>query len=1171
MAAEITDIRAYSTLGTDNLPRFLARNGSNQIFLDDGSQVGTLTGTSKGACFIPYRPNASPQSWMYTGSQGDYKKYSAPDASDVVLEYEVGIEEQQLPPEACPTQFQYTDYFGFAASWVAAGTASAIADTNRITDTCGDVLQDPASGALPDSKCSVGVTSLEGYQIGMPLDIDGRPAMVQALFPEINNGNPLSIESIFYFSGTTGPCVIVPTQSPVPQAFQSGGAAPSPYSDTQLSALTRGSLVELAGGAGTETVFVLSVSIGPDGTICFEADTTLGFVAADTITGIPAFSVSNIAPAQAGTAITLRDITYLQTGAGIGTISENLGATRPFNIPSADGTSITQQYDYVCFAINISDLERLVAVTFIFNINPSVTFDTDGYSVQLTASDLVAHPPVQTQVDALFAKFNAGLITLAQLTEQVNALSILPVAQYSTLLIPITSLKRFGGNAGLTLSDTNGIRVQVETTGTVNIRTGPFFVGIGDQPDIGPTGSGYDYLVRTRSSLTGAASNPSPPMRYAVTARRQSIVISMLDTNTDTQDDLWDIYRRGGSVNDFHYIGSTPNTGGTDQFTDNFYDTAARAGNIIERDNYQPWPTIDLPYNATAGVADGVTTAISIIGSVVIITYSAAAPFTDPAPAAILRWLPGTLIQIDGLNAYRLWCRPVAFTLATPPATDYFSYMFRLVENAGTATPNTLDIKEPVVANQDLAYLWGPDAEGTVFGCGDPLRPGTLYYCKPFTPDSAPDSYNQELCPPSEPLLGGEVINGLSYGSSTKRWWALYPSFDPSSSVRYQAVEKPVKRGLAAPYAKATDGKTIFFCAEDGIWTVEGQSLTDEDLYNIFPHEGVEGIDYVYGGKTVYAPDYKYASDFRLSYKNFFLYFDYRDSEDLPRTLVCDLRNPEVPAWSVDVYADPIRCHYGVEQQAGTLLDSSSTYPKILMGDDNGKVHVQADRVNDNLIPITAVVATAEFNGGDIRSDQLFNDEFLDLIPNALNGVSATIMEGGSAPQAAVVIPTSVSRVQTNIPVGLELKYMGVMLEWIDDFTQQDDPTLVRAWQPMYQGVPISVFIWKNQGTDFGILGYKHLRQVLFAYKATAEVTLTITVYDGTSPAVVVLPSTAGAYQKTMFPFSFNKGMLYFISASSTAEWQPYLEDCEFYVGGWDRGTEYSVIRDINAVQGIKS
>lgn len=1139
--AAITDIRAYSTLETDNFPVLLVRDSSNRIFVDSG-QVGTLDGSSQGACMIPYRPNQSPQAWMYVAAAEDYKKYSAPDiVTGGVTEFEVGIEEQHNSPDAAPNIFGFTDYFGLAASWAQGGTATAPANGTRVSDTAGTVIVDPASGAAPNNFSSIQVSSTKSYQVGMALAVNGKPTVVQQVYPALNGGQSVNIASIFFFSGTTGRCVIVPTQGPTPTAFQSAQVDPSLAVQNPLSAIRRGSLVALTGASGTELVFVLSVTNGPNGTICFECTTAHNYVAGNTITGVPAIGCSGIAVTDGGFAISVRDIVYSQIGAGVGTMSENLGVNRPFSIIGVNNAT-TQQYDYVSFAINISDLSKLVAVTFIFNVDPVVTFDTNAFYAVFTPADFIGHPP--------------------------GPLGLIPSNEFQQFMVPINSLIRMGSDQGVTLSDTNGIQIKIETTGSLSVAAGIFYVGIGLQPDVGADGTPYRYIVRTRNSITGAVSNPSPESRYGIYPRRQSVRVTMRDTNSDSQDDIWDVFREGGHVNAFHYIGSTPNTGGADVFTDNYFDTAALGGSELEYDNFQPWPTIDLPFVVTAGGGSGITVQIKVIGTVVLVIWYSASVFTDQAPATILRWLPGTLMTLDNLNAYTLWNRPTLVTLASPPAAHYFAYMFRIVENAGTATPQTLNINEPLVANENLPYLWGPDAEGTVFGCGDPFRPGNVYFCKSFNPDSAPDKYNQEVTNPSEPLMGGEVINGLALMSSTKRWWALYPNF--GSGNRYQAVEAPVQRGLIAPYAHATDGQVVYFWGKDGIWTTQGQSLTDGDLHNIFPHEGVPGQDYTYGGQTVHAPDYKYASMFRLCYRDNYLYADYRDSTGLPRTLVCDLRDRSNPAWCVDEYADPIGVHYGIEQQAGTLLSTASTYNALVMGDDNGLVHVQRDLTNDNTVPIPAAVATFEFNGGDVRSDELYNDQFVDLIPAAVAGVNATILEGGSSVQPVVIISTSVSRQHTNVPIGLELSYMGVLLDWIDDFSTQSIATLLRSWQPMFQSVPVALNLWKNQGTTFGIPGYKHIYEILFAYKSTQPVTLTITVYDGTAPAVITLPSTAGAYRKTLFRPTANKGMLYFVTADCIdAEWQPYLSDCEFHVGGWNRAEPYTIVRDIATALGV--
>jgi len=84
-------------------------------------------------------------------------------------------------------------------------------------------------------------------------------------------------------------------------------------------------------------------------------------------------------------------------------------------------------------------------------------------------------------------------------------------------------------------------------------------------------------------------------------------------------------------------------------------------------------------------------------------------------------------------------------------------------------------------------------------------------------------------------------------------------------------------------------------------------------------------------------------------------------------------------------------------------------------------------------------------------------------------------------------------------------------------------------------------------------------------------VTLTVTAYDGTSPTVITLPSSAGLVVKTIFPFTFNKGMLYDVVGVSTAEWTPYNSESELYVGAWDRQGPYKVAVDWEAPVGLRS
>lgn len=682
----------------------------------------------------------------------------------------------------------------------------------------------------------------------------------------------------------------------------------------------------------------------------------------------------------------------------------------------------------------------------------------------------------------------------------------------------------------------------------------------------------YFYTVRGRSSKTGAKSNPSPITRYGVSPRRQSVTISMVDTVVDSQMDKWDIFRYGGGVTSWRYIGSVTNSGGsTDTFIDDFTDDSALGGSEIEYDNLQPWPTIYIPFLPIEGTVSGVTTDLRLSGSALILVYSSANPFSEPFPY-LTRLLPGNVALINNQFAYTLRTRPTALTLSSPPAANYYAYLFEFVENAGSTNPFNMLIQETNIAAEPLPYLFGPDAYGTVFGVGDKFRPGNLYYSKAYNPDSAPSDYNIEISIPEEPLVGGVIVAGRAFVASSDRWWGLNPTFG-NPLQRYQPVDIPVGRGAVAP-SMCTDGIRIFFVAKDGIWMHSGGpgvSLTEADLSNLFPQEGskIQPSNYSYAGYTIPAPDYAYASLFRLSCNNSFLYFDYRDSTGTARTLVCDYRDPENPAWSYDAYADAITVHFGLAQPAGPLLSTATRYDLMVMGDNAGKIYTQEHNKNDGATAISPAIATFEYNGGDVRKVCLFDDIFLDFVP--VSGLQAAPVSAGATVAAYKSFTASSARVRSNVPASQELPYLGVIVKWTDNFSTQSAPTTLVSFQPRYQGTPISVFQWTTQFTAFGMQTYGHIRYLNFAYKSTDTVTLTITAYDGTSPAVIQLPTTGGVVKKVMVPVTYNKGLLYKFSGVSVALWQPYLSESEIFVGEWGRTGPYQIFRDIEAASGITS
>ena len=814
------------------------------------------------------------------------------------------------------------------------------------------------------------------------------------------------------------------------------------------------------------------------------------------------------------------------------------------------GTGAFQESDYLHFSVLTDNPVNLAEMKLQFDVSDG-TFDSNYFYYSVRPSDLVP------ATDNTLSQLGAIQAIIAETTTNQQAYdlglrmstpSVAGEGQWTEVWVPISGLTRIGGDQTKTLATINAVQLLVNAINTIRVSVSSItFVG-GGQPDVGDIGEPYRYRARPRSSITGAKGNPSPDMRYGVPSVRQPNQVNLPSAAYDPQINTWDVFRYGGSIPEWRFIGSCASTNAS--FQDNYDDAAATAGNVLDFDNFEPWPSIDFPLNAVAS---------TIVGTEAVVTIA--------SPTNALRFLPGNLVNLGGQSVYTLRKRPVLLS-----GTDY---LFEFNEcsvgfNQGAITDNgQVTIYEPAIARQFLPYMWGPDVNGTVFAVGDPLRPGTLYECKPNNPDSAPDAFNQELVPPSEPLLGGEVIDGLSFVGTTERWWALYPQLD-NPAQRYNPVQQPFPRGLAAPFGHCTDGERLYWWAEDGIWDSKDGSLTDADLYNIFPHEGVPGVPVTYGppalGRTVQPPDYSRAGTFRLTYCDHFLYAIYQDSTGAYDMLVCDLRRK---AWSVDVYPLPISAMYSSEQQEGTLTTTPpALYSSLLMGDTGGSVYAQTSFANDNGTPISCILATNEFDGGDLRAPKQWGDYFLDALSSSTLGINITPMSLGAPAAPASNVPNGAARQQSPLSVNgiVVSQFMGLFISWTDDFTTQTNPTRLHIWDISFTVQPAATIDFSTFGTSFGAKGYEHIREIALAYVSTAPITLAVTSYDGQSPAALTFPSSGGQYVKILLPLTANKGQLYQFRASSSVPFQIFLSDSEVRLGVWDRTGPYTVLKTFSDV-----
>jgi len=266
----------------------------------------------------------------------------------------------------------------------------------------------------------------------------------------------------------------------------------------------------------------------------------------------------------------------------------------------------------------------------------------------------------------------------------------------------------------------------------------------------------------------------------------------------------------------------------------------------------------------------------------------------------------------------------------------------------------TVDDNGDTVLAQPLPVLWGP-LEGMIFGCGDPYRPGHLYYCLPDAPDHWSASGNVEVCPPSEVLMNGGLFGQQGFVFSRARLYGTYPNL---TGVAGSVTTAPTlcKRGLFARWGMAIGPGGIYFVAEDGIFRTSGG-----------PEEWLSRpIDPLFQGQTVYglAPIDKTATTaIRLTVWENKLYFTYQDTLGARQTLVFAILTN---FWR----------HYLFGRAPAVLQGEDEDL--LLIGSLNLGLTYTFEGLTDGGLAIPWAARTGAVSGGS-REEKLFGDAFLDL------------------------------------------------------------------------------------------------------------------------------------------------------------------------------------------------
>jgi hypothetical protein len=520
----------------------------------------------------------------------------------------------------------------------------------------------------------------------------------------------------------------------------------------------------------------------------------------------------------------------------------------------------------------------------------------------------------------------------------------------------------------------------------------------------------YRYVYR--SSATGALSNPSPESAAETVPVTANTVTSYW--SDDPQVDVVDYYRVDSTTEDFTYVATGPNdnpgAGGTNTpITDSLTDTDLGT-QLIEYDNFEPFPSIDLPQKGILNSSGGV------------LTWVSGGAIGGSQTGFNVRWLAGTVILIGSPTSldYTLIARPTSTSSMTIPGVP-------------DGTNLAYQIAEPILAAQPLPYLFGPtDNINFCFGVGDPLRPGTFYWCKGSNLDSAPDTNQLDVTDPSEPLVNGAMSGGIGVLGSIRRWWIITPNFfnalataTGTSGSTWTLRATSISRGLFIPRCLAVTGSGgFYFRVDDGIHYSQGgqgsKSITDETLYPLFSHEGSAPQAITRNGITIVPPDDTQPELQKFSYQDGYLYYDYVGTDDNPHTLVFD----EIGGWIYDAYSVPATIH---------AANEGESVQGILVGCNDGSVRMLESGGTET---VTGTVLAAAFGGVGWQGMFQLTVEYESEAAVTLSFVVADEGNGSYAPSSVTLPSTSGSPTKYTFKVSPN-KYKLLQMQF-----QSTDPDL---------------------------------------------------------------------------------------------------------------------------------
>lgn len=710
---------------------------------------------------------------------------------------------------------------------------------------------------------------------------------------------------------------------------------------------------------------------------------------------------------------------------------------------------------------------------------------------------------------------------------------------------------------------------------------------------------------------------------YSTTSATGTCVAS-----TDPQVDTIDVYKQTQGLDNFTYTLSVPNS--DPSFSDTLSDTQISSNPILYYDNYEPFPSIDLPRSGTCNVTavNQEVTGISILtagssqtngtfniaasggggsGAVVQITiaggiitdatvtsagtgYTSAPTFTvsEGGTAGTLaatisptlpiapniEWVSGDTFNPRWLPGTIILIAGVAYTLYNRPES----------------TTELLCYSSTTSSTGYITYGWPPAATGATWSIAEPdlaAQPSPVIWGP--TPDNAGSFYFG-----LDPLNPGDLVwskgNNFDSAPDTNRMYIC----SPSESLMNGTVTSELSTVFSTErfwllYSNFSDAVAAVTGTLGQQWTPV-QSASTRGLYmryaigalaSLIAWRAKDGIFVSQGG----GPE----QDISANIYNLFPHGEqaspspvviggntiYPPDDTKPNAQTISL----VPGYIFYDYQDtagtPRTLVYDMEAK-GWVVDSYTPavnchalavgVNQILCGCTDGTVRAFESAGTESG---TAIIMTPAENKGSTR------------VVKRIGGVFLRAMAA-----SAITLAFWANRIHTAI-TGFSPSTAGTGSgenDYLIDFTGATNAdvkdlacqfswpigsgNILSEWQPDWTYLPAAVIGWKTGLLSYGLQGWGHFEWINLAYQSTADVILVMTMDNG-SAITLTFPSTGGVQKKQFTTFPANKFKIVGWTANSLQPFTLFTADTEAYLAGW--GTKSEPIKPFQEGFGVKT